>query len=404
MQKKFLFLLAFIVIRLFVLPINFSNSGPIHIEGETGSEVLVFNESDIGVIHETLTIHFDDAFPEIAHIEALYNLSSASKTTQVLFPLKTTLLSLLENTVITFNKTPLAYDIVSGTLSEDHQTFDPITPTTVENVYQYTFDNPSELQFKAQASSILFDSNSVIINQNEDNIKLSNLGNTCVLYAVDAPITFLDPTPPFTVKKLTKEDFAKSLLPETEISLSVVSDILHQRWRAYSTYDTIHPLENITSALWEPRWFGFLYTLPKGQGEMSVSYTTELQRDKSNSYDFVYGLSYLLSPAKRWAFFKGLDVYVYTPSVRPYVISSNLELNKTATHYEGHFDTVPVDVWTLKLYNKPKIGFIEKHFASFLRSLPYLIFFAMPLFIIISAFVIVVLILKLIKKHVLGNK
>lgn len=388
--------------------VSYSNSGPISIEGDPGSEVLLFQDSTIGVQEETLTIKLSDEDPRQAAIQAVYELKgddTSTETIQVLFPLKTTLAALQSPPIVTYNQLPIPFEIVSGSLTDDQQAFKISNAELNRPIYKYVFNDASKILFKPHAKqSVLLDGNQMSVNANDTIIELTDINPNCVLYAYDSPIEFIESTAPLKMEILTSEDFIKTLFPDQKMpSMSLI----YENWQSLSTTTPIALLSEIQAITYESRWYGFVYKIPATSGIMSVSYTTDLSIDRENSHHYIYQLNYLLSPAKKWAFFKKLNLQIDTNENSPYVLSSNLPVvqsSTTANHYEGTFNNVPADEWLLSFYEKPTIGFVERHFASFLRKLPYLLFFLLPFIFTISIIIAIILVFKLFKKIILGNK
>lgn len=160
---------------------------------------------------------------------------------------------------------------------------------------------------------------------------------------------------------------------------------LQELWqnRLSSGYTTLY---DGFSALSEDHIFTLVYQVefpPVSTRIISVGYLTEGTMDRRETDSPKYTYTYLLSPAKNWSDFGGLDIEVITPRAAPYMIANSLGLSSDSENrYSAHFDGLPESELTFTLYENETVTMIDKAERAIQKS-SYLLFFLWPVIVLI---------------------
>lgn len=137
------------------------------------------------------------------------------------------------------------------------------------------------------------------------------------------------------------------------------------------------------------RWYEYEITLAPGE-RITNSVTAPIYPGINGQYEpATYNYTYLLSPATTWSEFGSLDIVIHTPY---HLISSNQEqFEKTDTGYQVSLEGLPDGEleFTLSSEEKPKKRSPD-YGAFFMVILLYLLVFAVPVFAVGFAAVIII--------------
>ncbi len=122
--------------------------------------------------------------------------------------------------------------------------------------------------------------------------------------------------------------------------------------------------DQIFSLLIASRYVLIAYEVPFEAFEektVEIRYPTLGSMDKRKTINPTYTYNYFLHPAKYWKDFQNLTIRITPSKDYPYVLQSNLLLNKeTDGTYVGTFDTLPEEDLSFTLYEKEEITSSEK--------------------------------------------
>ncbi len=129
-------------------------------------------------------------------------------------------------------------------------------------------------------------------------------------------------------------------------------------------------------------WYKYDITIPSGETVVNTV-TAPLFPDVNTGYEpDIFTYNYLLSPAKRWADFKNLQVVINTPY---YITESSLDFEKTETGYKNTFDILPDKELAFTVSQNPK-PVKEVNYRYLVFFLPLLI---IPVFVAIFILLII---------------
>lgn len=112
------------------------------------------------------------------------------------------------------------------------------------------------------------------------------------------------------------------------------------------------------------RIFTLVYTVefPPNMGkEVSICYIASGTMDKSKTAEPLYTFDYILNPAKNWNDFKNLNIEIIPGKEAPYVIESNIELEKRESGvYTAALANLPEEDLSFTLYANEEITLIDR--------------------------------------------
>ncbi len=204
------------------------------------------------------------------------------------------------------------------------------------------------------------------------------------LYRLDVISGLTDP------KAYLIEAIRQELTAETSAAISdiqLLNPCLHEIMRENRSAGCAM-ISDVVSAVSDNRIFTLVYQVefpPRTTKSVSVSYLAEGTMDRRETVSPKYSFTYLLSPAKNWAGFGGLDLEIITPRKAPYIIESSLPLSVSGVNrYSAQFDSLPASELSFTLYEKEQVTWIDKTERAVSKS-SYLLFFLWPVLLLVLA-------------------
>lgn len=448
----------YIAFVLLMSPV-FANSGPVIMEGHPGSEMIVDENSQIEVMHESLSFDVQEGDYRVdSLVEAdyqMHNTATESQTVKMAFPLVSDIMTLQEKVKVEVNGNVIPFEVTyldQFDSSVDMPSFKTMlqereaeitVPINLE-MKQYTFKIPEDIEkcnleirfdktnlnarvFVSEINSYgymdgLFTVGKSYFGEDRREMKLilesGELKDIQIFCKDENGVDYKDKVI-VEEKTITSEAFYESVAKDLSefANLDTFTDqkasFLEKAFNEMRAYEgrSLVVLDDISSYLTSPRIILLTYEVPFASNEeksVKVTYSLRGTFDRSKSSRPTFEFDYFLSPASYWKDFESLTITVKTPKDKPYVIESSLPLEEKALEvsdglgkvYTAEFSGLPKEDFTFMVYEKPSITAMDKAKGRWSRYYSYLfVFFVLPISVVILSAVAVIVLIKFLLKH-----